>query len=52
MDQITLREFDPSCQPPVKPLRPEQIQHIRETTRARLAVFASLSNAGLSTVQR
>jgi len=30
MDQITLREFDRLCLPPVEPLRPEEIKEIRE----------------------
>ena len=34
MDQVTLREFDRLCLPPVEPLQPEQIKHIRETTLA------------------
>ncbi|MFT7400484.1 MAG: putative transcriptional regulator [Hydrogenophaga sp.] len=29
MDQITLRKFDQLCLPPVEPLQPEQIKHIR-----------------------
>lgn len=33
MDQLTLREFDQLCLPPVEPLQPEQIKHIRETTQ-------------------
>jgi putative transcriptional regulator len=33
MDQVTLREFDPLCLPPVEPLQPEQTKHIRETTQ-------------------
>ena len=30
MDQITLREFDRLCLPPVESLRPEEIKEIRE----------------------
>ncbi len=52
MDQITLREFDQLCLPPVEPLQPEQIKHIRETTRVSQAVFARLLNTSLSTVQK
>jgi len=38
MDQITLREFDQLCLPPVEPLQPEQIKHIREASRVSQAV--------------
>lgn len=33
MDQITLREFDQLCLPPVEPLDPAQIKRIRESSR-------------------
>ena len=52
MDQVTLREFDRLCLPPVEPLEPEQIKHIRETSRVSQAVFARLLNTSLSTVQK
>jgi len=52
MDQITMREFDRLCLPPVEPLAPEQIKHIRETSRVSQAVFAALLNTSLSTVQK
>lgn len=52
MDQVTLREFDQLCVPPVEPLQPEQIKHIRESTRVSQAVFARLLNTSLSTVQK
>lgn len=52
MDQITLREFDQLCLPPVGPLEPAQIRRIRETTRVSQAVFARLLNTSLSTVQK
>ncbi len=52
MDQVTLREFDQLCLPPIEALLPEQIKHIRETTRVSQAVFARLLNTGLSTVQK
>lgn len=47
MDQITLREFDQLCLLPVEPLQPEQIKHIRESTRVSQAVFARLLNTSL-----
>ena len=52
IDQVTLREFDQLCLPPVGPLEPDQIKHIRETTRVSQAVFARLLNTSLSTVQK
>ena len=52
MDQVTLREFDQHRLPSVEPLQPEQIKHIRETTRVSQAVFARLLNTSLSTVQK
>ena len=52
MDQVTLREFDRLCLPPVEPLQPAQIKRIRETSRVSQAVFAALLNTSLSTVQK
>ncbi len=52
MDQVTLREFDRLCLPPITPLEPAQIKHIRETSRVSQAVFAALLNTSLSTVQK
>ena len=52
MDQVTMREFDRLCLPPVEPLMPEQIKHIRETSRVSQAVFARLLNTSVSTVQK
>jgi putative transcriptional regulator len=52
MDRITLREFDRLCLPPVEPLEPEQIKHIRESSRVSQAVFARLLNTSVSTVQK
>ncbi len=40
MNQVTLREFDRLCLPPVEPLEPEQIKRIRESARVSQAVFA------------
>jgi len=50
MDQVTLREFDRLCVPPVEPLKPKQIKQIREASRVSQAVFAALLNTSLSTV--
>ncbi len=52
MDQITLREFDRMCLPPVEPLEPDEIKSIREKSRVSQAVFAALLNTSLSTVQK
>jgi len=52
MDQVTLREFDRLCVPPVEPLKPKQIKQIREASRVSQAVFAALLNTSLSTVQK
>ena len=53
MDQITMREFSTACAlPPVAPLAPEQIKQIREASRVSQAVFATLLNTSLSTVQK
>jgi len=52
MDQVTLREFDRLCLPPVQSLQPAQIKQIRETSRVSQAVFAALLNTSVSTVQK
>ena len=52
MDRITLREFDRMCLPPVEPLEPTQIKAIREAAHVSQAVFASILNTSLSTVQK
>ena len=52
MDQITMREFDRLCLPPVEPLEPDQIKQIREASKVSQAAFARLLNTSLSTVQK
>lgn len=52
MNQVTLREFERLCLPPIEPLEPEEIKRIRETSRVSQAVFARLLNTSLSTVQK
>jgi putative transcriptional regulator len=52
MDQVTLREFDRLCVPPVAQLNPEEIKGIRESAHVSQAVFARLLNTSLSTVQK
>ncbi len=52
MDQVTLREFDRLCLPPIEPLEPGQIKKIRKDSRVSQAVFAAILNTSLSTVQK
>ena len=52
MDQITLREFDRLCLPPVESLQPKDIKKIREKYHVSQAVFAALLNTSVSTVQK
>lgn len=52
LDQVTMRELDRLCLPPVEPLNPEQIRQIRETSHVSQAVFARVLNTSLSTVQK
>ena len=52
MDRLTLREFDRLSLPAVAPLKPEQIKHIRESSRVSQGVFARLLNTSVSTVQK
>ncbi|MEH6497788.1 MAG: DNA-binding transcriptional regulator [Pseudoalteromonas distincta] len=52
MNDVTLREFDALCLPPVKTYTPEQIKSIRQKTRASQTVFAAYLNTSPSTVQK
>lgn len=52
MCQVTMREIDRLCVPPVPQLAPAQIKRIRESTRVSQAVFARLLNTSPSTVQK
>lgn len=52
LKQVTLREFDRLCLPPVEPLEPEQIKQIRESSNVSQAVFAALLNTSVSTIQK
>ena len=52
MDQVTMREFDRLCLPPIEPLEPNQIKEIRESSRVSQAVFAAALNTSVSTVQK
>ena len=52
MKDVTLREFDALCLPPVKELSPEQIKRIRTRLKASQGVFAMYLNTSVSTVQK
>lgn len=52
MGEVTLREFDALCLPPVKIYTPAQIKRIRQKTRASQAVFAAYLNTSPSTIQK
>jgi len=52
IDQLTLREYDRLCVPPIAPLKPAQIKRIRESARVSQGVFARLLNTSVSTVQK
>jgi putative transcriptional regulator len=52
MDQITMRDFDRMCLPPIEQLRSEEIKQIREASHVSQAVFAALLNTSVSTVQK
>jgi putative transcriptional regulator len=52
IDQVTLRQFDRLCLPPVEPLQPAQIRRIRVRSNVSQAVFAALLNTSVSTVQK
>jgi putative transcriptional regulator len=52
MDDMTMREFDALCLPPVKEFTPAQIKKLRLKSKASQAVFASFLNTSKSTVQK
>ncbi|KYC42939.1 DNA-binding protein [Scytonema hofmannii PCC 7110] len=52
MNQITLREFEHLCLPPIESLEPNQIKEIRESSQVSQAVFARILNISPSTVQK
>lgn len=52
MDDVTMREFDALCLPPVKTYSALQIRRIRERNKASQAVFALYLNTSKSTVQK
>ena len=52
MDEITMREFDALCLPPVKNFTPAQIKRLRRRYKASQTVFAAYLNTSPSTVQK
>ena len=52
MDEVTMREFDALCLPPVKNYTPAQIKHLRRRYKASQSVFAAYLNTSTSTVQK
>ena len=52
MDDVTMREFDALCLPPVKRYSAIQIKRIRSKSKASQAVFAAYLNTSKSTVQK
>ena len=52
MDEVTLKEFNALCLPPVKQYTPAQIKRIRRKTKASQGVFAIYLNISKSTVQK
>jgi len=52
MDDMTMREFDALCLPPIKTFTPAQIRNLRQKSKASQAVFASFLNTSKSTVQK
>jgi len=52
MDEVTMREFDAMCLPPVKEYTAIQIKHLRMKHKASQAVFAAYLNTSKSTVQK
>lgn len=52
IDEMTMREFDALCLPPIKNYSPEQIKRIRLRVKASQTVFAACLNTSLSTVQK
>ena len=52
MDQLTMREFDRLCLPPIEPLEPEQFKQFWEAAIVSKSVFAALLNTSVSTVQK
>ena len=52
VDDMTMREFDASCLPPIKKYTPKEIQKIRKRNKASQAVMASFMNMSPSAIQQ
>ena len=52
MDEVTMREFDALCLPPVKNYTPTQIKRLRRRYKASQSVFAAYLNTSPSTIQK
>ena len=50
MDEITMREFDALCLPPIKTYQPNEIRQIRLRYRFSQAVFAAYLNVSKTSV--
>jgi putative transcriptional regulator len=50
MDEVTMREFDALCLPPVKIYEPHEIKQIRLRYRVSQAVFAAYLNVSKTSV--
>ena len=52
MNEVTMREFDALCLPPVKHYNSTQIKRIRMRSKISQGVFAAYLNTSKSTVQK
>ena len=52
MDKTTMREFDSLCLPPIAKLQPDEIKQVRESAKVSQAVFATILNISVYTVQK
>jgi putative transcriptional regulator len=52
IDRVTMRKYDSLCLKPIEPLEPESIKQIRENANVSQAIFASILNTSISTIQK
>jgi putative transcriptional regulator len=52
LDEVTMREFDAQCLPPVPDYSADDIRTIRERNRVSQSVFAAYLNVGKTTVSQ
>ncbi|SRR5260221_7082913 len=50
MDDLTMREFDAICLPPVREYAAKDVRRIRAASKASQSVFAAFLNVGKTTV--